>query len=213
MAFAQLATAPAPETGVPVNSTGGVLFRADDIFSSEELQAMRIDGLVHRVCGQSYARADHHLDPASRAQSAMLCVPRSLRSKVVLARQSAAWVYGCSALPATVILVTDHRRRTTALPPFSDALMHQVALGPCDVHLIGGVGVTAPLRTALDVAVHGHDAWTAPTLVRLATLPGLNCDLRLVVMALEAARRVPGKNRALARLQAALHLVEAARPV
>lgn len=212
MAFAQLGTTPVPETGVPVNSTGGVLFRADDIFSSAELQAMRIDGLVHRVCGQSYARADHHLDPASRAQSAMLCVPGPLRSKVVLARQSAAWVYGCSALPTAVILVTDHRRRTTALPPFSDALMHQVALGPCDVRLVGGVGVTAPLRTALDIAVHGNDAWTVPTLVRLATLPGLNCDLRLVVTALEAARRVPGKNRALARLQSAMHQVEATRP-
>ncbi|WP_051427313.1 hypothetical protein [Arthrobacter sp. H20] len=197
--------APPGNRGEPVTSSGGSLFRANDIFSSAELQAMRIDGLLNRVCGEAYARADHHLDPPSRAQSAILCVPEQLRTKVALARQSAAWVYGCAALPETVNLVTDHRRRTTALPPFSDALMHQVALGPCDVQVIGGVGVTSPLRTALDVAVHGHDSWAVQSLIRLAKAPALSCDLVLVVRALEATRRVPGKNRALARLQTAMH--------
>lgn len=187
-----------------VNSTGGNLFRADDIFSGVELQAMRIDGLLHRVCGDSYARADLQLDPESRAQSAILCVPPALRTRVALARQSAAWVYGCAPLPATVNLVTDHRRRTTALPPFSDALMHQVALGPCDLRRVGGVSVTSPLRTGLDVAVHGHDSWAVPALHKLAAHPSLDCDLMLVVRALEATRRVPGKTRALARLQAVM---------
>ncbi|WP_024475685.1 hypothetical protein [Arthrobacter sp. CAL618] len=205
MSHLRLGAATGETPAEPITSTGGVLFRAHDIFSSVELQAMRIDGLLRRVCGNSYARADHHLDPASRAQSAILCVPASLRAKVALARQSAAWVYGCAPLPETVNLVTDHRRRTTALPPFSEALMHQVALGPCDVRVVGGVGVTAPLRTALDVAVHGHDDWAVPTLVRLAAHPDLRCDLVLVVRALEATRRVPGKNRALARLQSAMH--------
>ncbi|MHA7277140.1 hypothetical protein ACX80O_11540 [Arthrobacter sp. Hz1] len=196
---------PAMDRAEPVTSTGGLLFRANDIFSTVELQAMCNDGLLHRVCGESYARADLHLDPVSRAQSAILCVPEPLRPKVALARQSAAWVYGCASLPGTVNLVTDHRRRTTALPPFSDALMHQVALGPRDVRVLGGVGVTSPLRTALDVAVHGHESWALPSLIRLATQPSLGCDLVLVVRALEATRRVPGKNRALARLQTAMH--------
>lgn len=196
---------PTIDTAEPVTSTGGVLFRANDIFSTVELQAMRIDGLLHRVCGDSYARADLHLDPLARAQSAILCVPEPLRFKVALARQSAAWVYGCASLPGAVNLVTDHRRRTTALPPFSDALMHQVALGPCDVTVMGGVGVTSPLRTALDVAVHGHESWALPSLIKLSTRPALGCDLVLVVRALEATRRVPGKNRALARLQTAIH--------
>lgn len=189
--------------GQPVTSTGGALFHAGEIFTSAELQAMRLDGLVHLVIGDSYLRSDFREDPAARARSAVRSVPAPMRARVALGRSTAAWIYGCAPAPALISLVTDHRRRTTALPPFTPAVMHQVALGPFDVNLIGGVSVTTPLRTALDIAVHGEERDAVPILRAISGAAVLDCPLRLVEAALVNAPRVPGKARALARLRAA----------
>lgn len=189
-----------------INSTGGVLFHGGALFSHAELQAMRLDGLMVHVCGVSYVRTDQPSTPAIRAQSAINAVPGSLHRRVALARQSAAWVYGCAPAPAVVSVVTDHRRRTTALPAFSEAVMHQVTLGPCDLQTVGGVGVTSPLRTALDVAIHGHDSWSIQALKSIAAAPELRCPLHLVALSLENSARVPGKSRALNRLREAMRV-------
>ncbi|MEG9247962.1 hypothetical protein V6S67_07680 [Arthrobacter sp. Soc17.1.1.1] len=189
--------------GQPVTSTGGALFHAGEIFTSAELQAMRLDGLVHLVIGDSYLRSDFREDPATRSRSAVRSVPAPMRARVALGRSTAAWIYGCAPPPALISLVTDHRRRTTALPPFTPAVMHQVALGPFDVNLIGGVSVTTPLRTALDIAVHGEERDAVPILRAISGTAALDCPLRLVEAALVNAPRVPGKARALARLRAA----------
>ncbi|MUK03353.1 hypothetical protein GM708_16435 [Vibrio cholerae] len=192
------------DAGAPVvTSTGGILFHAGEIFSSAELQAMRLDGLVHLVIGDSYLRRDVREDPATRSQAAARSVPHTLRPRVALGRSCAAWVYGCAPRPALISLVTDHRRRTTALPPFTPAVMHQVALGPFDVNLVGGVSVTTPLRTALDIAVHGEDRDAVSILRAIGRAPELDCPLRLVEAALATSSRVPGKTRALMRLRAA----------
>ncbi|WP_323961691.1 hypothetical protein GC088_07040 [Arthrobacter sp. JZ12] len=192
------------QRNLSINSTGGVLFHGGNLFTHAELQAMRMDGLMTHVCGKSYVRTDQPATPAIRAQSAINSVPRSLHRRVALARQSAAWVYGCAPAPALVSLVTDHRRRTTALPAFSDAVMHQVTLGPCDLRSIGGVEVTSPLRTALDIAIHGQDPWAVVALQNIAASPELRCPLHLVVLSLESSSRIPGKSRALGRLREAL---------
>lgn len=190
--------------GVPVvTSTGGALFHAGEVFTSAELQAMRLEGLVRLVIGDSYLRSDFSEDPAARSRSAARSVPRSLRSRVALGRTCAAWVYGCAPPPGLISLVTDHRRRTTALPPFTPAVMHQVALGPFDVNLVGGVSVTTPLRTALDIAVHGEDRDALDILRAIGRAPELDCPLRLVEAALVNTPRVPGKTRALTRLRMA----------
>lgn len=189
-----------------INSTGGVLFHGGALFTHVELQAMRLDGLMTHVCGKSYVRTDQPSTPAIRAQSAINAVPRTLHRRVALARQSAAWVYGCAPAPEIVSLVTDHRRRTTALPVFCEAVMHQVTLGPCDLSTIGGVEVTSPLRTALDVAIHGSEQWAVDTLRRIAAAPELRCPLHLVTLSLEASPRVPGKARALSRLREAMRV-------
>lgn len=187
----------------PVTSTGGALLHAGDTFTSAELQSMRLDGLVRLVIGNSYLRSDFREDAATRSQAAARSVPQSVRPRVALGRSCAAWIYGCAPPPSLISLVTDHRRRTTALPPFTPAVMHQVALGPFDVNLVGGVSVTTPLRTALDIAVHGEDRDAVSILQAIGAARELACPLRLVEAALVTAPRVPGKTRALARLRAA----------
>ncbi|MHA7264136.1 hypothetical protein ACX80W_13140 [Arthrobacter sp. TMN-37] len=180
-----------------------VLFHAGEFFSAVELQAMNLDGLVRRVYRETYRRSDCPEDAVLRARAAANALPAPLRGRVALARQCAAWVYGCAPPPPLLSVVTDHRRRTTAVPAFGATTMHQVALGPFDVNLVGGVPVTTPLRTALDTAVHGPDATAVDILAALASAQGLECPLRLVEAALASTRRVPGKARALARLRQA----------
>jgi hypothetical protein len=182
----------------------GVLLQAGGLFSGAELQAMQLDGLLQRICGDSYVHANHPAGPVERARSAVSVLPAALRGRVAVARDSAAWVYGCAPLPPVVHLVTDHRRRTTALPPHTRALMHQVTLGPRDVIMVGGIGVTTPLRTALDVAMHAEEEAAVVMLRRLAGEASLNCPLGLVAAALGAARRVPGKAAAQRRVDRAI---------
>lgn len=161
---------------------------------------MCLDGLLWHVYGGSYVRAGQPPDTAARAQSAAALIPPVVRGKLALGRRTAAWVYGCAPPPARLSLLADRRRRTTALRSLTDAVMHEVVLGPLDVVSIGGVPVTTPLRTAMDVALHGAGAESADILRRMSTDAALGCSLELVQAALEAGQRVPGKQRALQRL-------------
>lgn len=166
-------------------------------FSAAELQAMCQDGLLAHVYGGSYVRAGHPVDSVVRAQAAASLIPEGARGKVAFGRRTAAWIYGCALPPARLSLLADHRRRTTALRSVTDAVMHEVALGPMDVASVGGVPVTTPLRTALDVALHIAGREGAGILRRMSAEPSLGCSLDLVSAALEAGQRVPGKQRAL----------------
>ncbi len=180
------------------------LFTAGGTFTHPELQSMAIDGLVQRVYGRSYRISGVSETPALRALSALNALPPTLRRRVTLGRATAAWVLGCAGPPDKLSLLTDHRRRTSALRPFSDAVMHEVALGPMDVVIIGGVRVTTPLRTAMDIALHGSEQTAGDILRRLALHPQLGCSLRSVALMLENVSRAPGKARALSRLQEAM---------
>lgn len=190
---------------------GSQLFTAGAAFSHPELQAMAMDGLVRRVYGMSYLMTGIAESPGLRALSALNALPPTLRDRATLGRATAAWVLDCAAAPEKLSVLTDRRRRTSALRPFSDAVMHEVALGPMDIVVIGGVRVTTPMRTAMDIALHGNVATCGETLRRLGLHPRLGCSLERVSLMLETISRAPGKSRALARLQEAMEQVERAK--
>ncbi len=187
---------------------GSQLFTAGAVFSHPELQAMAMDGLVRRVYGRSYLMSGIAESPALRALSAVNALPPALRDKATLGRATAAWVLDCADPPDKLSVLTDRRRRTSALRPFSDAVMHEVALGPLDVVTIGGVRVTTPMRTAMDIALHGNEATCEETLRKLGLHPQLGCSLTRVSLMLESVSRAPGKSRALDRLQKVIEQIE-----
>lgn len=195
---------PYPGVLPEVTSTGGALFSAGGIFSAAELQAMELDGLLRRVYADTYVRWDIEPDPVCRALAAAHCIPVRLRPRIMLGRLSAAWVYGCAPPPRKLELLIDHRRRTTALPPFSGSVLHEVQLGPADGMDIAGLAVTTPLRTAMDIALHARPEEAVRTLLALAADPVLRCPLGYITSALRAGGRLPGKSAALARLAQAM---------
>lgn len=165
---------------------------------------MRLEGLLVNVYGPGFALLWEPVTPRHRAAAAYFSLPGHVRRKVVLGRMTAAWVYGCAPAPQKLSVLLDHRHRTTSQGRYRLALIHEVALGPLDTVTIGGVPVSTPLRTALDVALHAPDQEAAPVLRALAGASGLGCQLDAVRQAVEARPRLPGKSRALQRLDAAM---------
>ena len=200
---------PYPGVLPAVTSTGGALFCAGGDFSSVELQAMASDGLLQRVYAHTYVRWDIDPDPVCRALAAANCLSDRMVARAMLGRLTAAWIYGCAPAPPQLQLLIDHGRRTTALAPFSAAVMHEVRLGPEDGMDIAGVQVSTPLRTAMDLARHGPEQPSVRALLAITADPLLHCPLDCVRSAVEAAVRLPGKSTALRRLEAVLRLAAA----
>ncbi|MER1998092.1 MAG: hypothetical protein ABTA24_16565 [Arthrobacter sp.] len=190
---------PCPDPGgIPeVTSTGGAIFHAGGVFSLPELQGMCRDGLLNHVYGSTFLRWDVRVSPLARALAAQNSLPQQARGRYAFGWLSAAWIYGCAPAPATLALLADFRRRSTALPPFSGAVLHEVALGPADRILLGAVPVTHALRTAYDVALHFQPEESVPVLRAMAAEPGLNCRPAYLRAMLQSGYRIPGTRRAL----------------
>ena len=193
---------PCPDPGgIPeVTSTGGAIFHAGGVFTLPELQGMRRDGLLRHVYGSTFLRWDVRLSPLARALAAQEALPQQVRGRYAFGWLSAAWIYGCAPAPGRLALLADFRRRSTALPPFSGAVLHEVALGPADRTRLGTVPVTTPLRTAYDVALHFPPEESVPVLLGMAAEPGLNCRPAYLRTLLQSSCRIPGTRRALAAL-------------
>jgi len=190
---------PCPDSGgIPeVTSTGGAIFHAGGVFTFPELQGMCRDGLLRHVYGSTFLRWDVGVSPLARALAAQHSLPPQVRGRYAFGWLSAAWIYGCAPAPGRLALLADSRRRSTALPPFSGAVLHEVALGPADRTLLGTVPVTHPLRTAYDVALHFQLEESVPVLLAMAADPTLNCRPAYLRTLLQSGYRVPGTRRAL----------------
>ncbi|MBF4995327.1 hypothetical protein ITX31_14565 [Arthrobacter gandavensis] len=180
-----------------VTSTGGAVFHAGEVFTLPELQGLCRDGLVKRVYGETFLRWDVRVSPLARALAAQHSLPEQVRGRYAFGWMSAAWIFGCADPPARLALLADSRRRSTALPAFSGAVLHEVALGPADRMLLGTVPVTHPLRTAYDVALHFPPEESVPVLLALARQTELNCPPSYLKSLLRSGYRIPGTRRAL----------------
>ncbi|MFH5877501.1 hypothetical protein [Arthrobacter sp. NA-172] len=113
---------------------------------------------------------------------------------------TAAWIYGCADAPERLSLLVDAKHRISSLRSARDCILHEVRLGQLDVVSIGGLLVTSPLRTAVDVALHVEEDRALPALRQLLSRDELGVRLRLVTLAVEASPRVPHKKAALHKL-------------
>ena len=113
---------------------------------------------------------------------------------------TAAWIYGCADEPDRLALLVDAKRRVSSLRNTRGCTLHEVKLGPFDVVSLGGLMVSSPLRTALDIALHVDAERAVPTLANLLARPEKDVRLRLLVLAIEATPRVPHKKAALEKL-------------
>lgn len=176
------------------------LYAPGKLFTWSELQAMASDGILQQVYQRGYSPPGLATTPQLRARSAALGVPAAVRQRVVAGRLTAAWIHGCSPEPDRLALLVDAKRRISSLRSTRGCTLHEVRLGPCDVVSIGGLMVSSPLRTALDIALHVDAGRAVPALRGLLARPEQDVRLRLLTLAIEATPRLPYKKAALAKL-------------
>jgi hypothetical protein len=178
------------------------LYSPGPLFSWPELQAMAADGVLTQLYQRGYLPPGAHASPQLRARAASLAVAPAIRQRVVAGRMTAAWIYGCAAEPDRLALLVDANRRVSSLRSVRGCTFHEVRLGPFDVVSMGGLMVSSPLRTAVDVALHVEAGLALPALRAFLATPELGVRLRLLRLAVEASPRVPHKKAALAKIAA-----------
>lgn len=165
-----------------------------------ELQAGVLDGELVRV-GEGFCAIDTIISSLHRAASIAAEVP----AWAIAERHTAAWIYG--------ILVTQPRQLSLCVTsagnvrPFSSHryAFREVVLGNDDIVVIGGMSVTTPLRTAIDIVRIEEDFQEEGLhLVRKLACFGQGFTLDDCVKELASRRNLPHKRKALQRLTAAL---------
>lgn len=166
-------------------------------FTIAELYAMCSQGVLVSVIGEAFRPISVPESMDLRAAALVHHVPPGLAGRAALGRLSAAWVYGCSPPPALISLLINSAHRSTALPPSSGCVLHEVRLGPFDVEQRGGALLTSAIRTAVDVATHETPEVSIGVLNALSIRAELNCPLGRIRQALVDAVHIPGKRAAL----------------
>ncbi|MEV8150259.1 hypothetical protein AB0O52_19205 [Arthrobacter sp. NPDC080073] len=177
------------------------LYAPSPMFTWAELQSMAADGVLTPLYERSFTPPGLDVTPRLRARAAALVVPDRIRRKVIAGRMT-AWIYGCADPPERLSLLVDAKHRISSLRSARGCILHEVRLGQLDVVSIGGLLVTSPLRTAVDVALHVEADRAVPALRMMLSHDELGVRLRLLTLAVEASARVPHKKAALRKLAA-----------
>jgi len=163
--------------------------------SEAELSAARIDGHVFEI-GDAYVPADLIETADVRATA----IATLVRPGTAASGPTAAWIHGAGDVPPAVHHVK--RAADRRLRPHVNArlVFHDTVLPASDLQLIGGIAVSTPERTMLDLATTLHrDPRMKPWMERLARLfPELSSETASVLRSL---RRVPGSRVGLAALE------------
>ena len=119
-----------------------------DRLSLAELTAARLDGDVVGL-GEAFAPADLVETAALRAAS-LTSLIAGMRD-AAFAGMSAAWIHGAGdAAPETHELQSASGRRLRA-PATRRIIVHDPILDPADMRRLGGIAVTTPERTLIDL--------------------------------------------------------------
>ncbi len=159
-----------------------------------ELQAARLDGELFAI-DECFSPIDEIEQQRHRAASLAVLVP----GRLIAEQHSAAWIHGAlDRPPARHEFCADTRARVRpSAPRFA---LREVVIDPIDLLEIGGLGVTAPLRTVLDLARFSTDFGAREREITRALMECGRFDLDDCMAALDRRRNLPGKRRAIIRL-------------
>lgn len=163
-----------------------------------ELHAAKLDGEVFAV-GECFSPVDEVIGPAHRARSLAAVLP----ARMIAEQHTAAWVFGATDVPPPrpeLCTDIDARARPASLAVLA---VREVVIESSEFCWMGGMRVTTPLRTALDLARFSArfgpgERKAIAMLARLGRFGLADC-----IEAIESRRNLPLKHRALPRLQAA----------
>ena len=166
---------------------------------------MASDGVLTQLYQHGYLPPGTLPTPHLRARAAAVLIRPGIRQRVVAGRMTAAWIFGCAPEPDRLALLVDASRRISGLRTTRGCTFHETRLGPFDVVSLGGLMVSTPLRTAVDIALHVDAERAVPALGALLGRPELGLGLRLLALAVDATPRMPHKRAALAKIACVRH--------
>ncbi|MCP2636910.1 hypothetical protein K0817_010110 [Microbacterium sp. HD4P20] len=123
------------------------LYFAGDRLSSAELSAACLDGDLVDL-GDAYIPADAVETTALRAGS----LARRLGDSLAATHLTAAWIHGALPLPPSRHTVQRAVTRRLHRTPDRRLVYRDLAVPASDLHIIGGIRVTTPVRTLIDLA-------------------------------------------------------------
>ena len=157
-----------------------------------ELLAARLDGDVFSL-NLSFFAIDEFDTPVLRAASLRPHVPAHLTAE----RATAAWIWGASPAPPQVHeFCSGIEARGRPGGPLA-MTVREVVIAEIETRELGGLGVTDPHRTLLDL-LRFATVFDSAVATRLAELAG--ADRAGCIEDLERRRNLPFRRRALARL-------------
>ncbi|MGO4453922.1 hypothetical protein [Arthrobacter sp. RAF14] len=191
-----------PLATVPGRQT---LLRTGQPFSRPELAGMVLDGLALPISEGCFVSGTAVVDARLRARALAERIPLEARQRVVAGRLSAAWIHGHGVEPGRPVLYIAPGRRAGALRHGLRADLHDVRLGSHDIVSLGGLLVTTPLRTALDIATSLRPELAVPVLSSMLDHDGSRgLNWRLLRRAVEHAAPPHRRDAALAKVDACL---------
>jgi hypothetical protein len=141
-------------------------------------------------------------DLPETAESRMESIAPVISGRLLVERQSAAWVHGALDFAPRLHTLAVRYSERTAISRNANMTVREVVLRPGETRVIRGIEVTTELRTAIDLARHPDfdSRRDGPAVARLVTPDGLAaCRAHLA-----AATKLPNKRLALARITDAL---------
>lgn len=192
-----------PSTQAPSQerSIAEQLVLVNEPFTLNELHALKLRGLLREVLPGAYLPTMVPDAGATRAKVAAGVAGSYLNERSALCKQTAAWIYGCAPIPKEIEIVVPRYHRPC--PPTARMIL-RMSEGPTEeehITELGGIRVTSPLRTALDIAFGAHHAHTAQILRAIDASVRLDCNFARMEHYIELASRRPGRIRALALLR------------
>jgi hypothetical protein len=157
------------------------------------LERMRADGLLVHLGAGIYLPADATCTTASRAEAFATVVP----PWAVLAMEAAAWVHGGPRPTPPFALLTSATTGSRTAP--EGTRLSVTPLPQADVVQVNGLRLTAPLRTAVDLARAGSGPTARAAFRWLLDQHVKPAELRAV---LAEQARYPGNRLARERLRA-----------
>lgn len=167
-----------------------------------ELRAAVLDGELFAFLG-GYCPIDEVAGVRQRAMS----IARALPPGVTAERRTAAWVLGLGSEPPSPLEACIDIAVRTRTAPASGLTIREVIIGEDEWVTIGGLRLTTPLRTAIDLARVDEAFGPAEReLVRGLALFG-DFGYDDCVAAINARRNLPNKHLAMERLETSLRTI------
>jgi hypothetical protein len=164
-----------------------------------ELFAARLDGELFRI-DDCFAPIDEIVQPEHRA----LALRSGLPERLIAEQRSAAWIWGATDAPPVHHQLCVAPGARISAPPVGWMRVREVVITASELTTIGGMQVTNPLRTVIDLARFSESFGEAEA--RIVTVLARLADLGLgeCLDDMNGRRNLPNKRQAIERLRGCL---------